>query len=381
LLDDTDAVAVSTFKPPLSLYDGLVTLTEGETVEREVLGSGDGRRARQSFELARKPLTHLPAPVATDPPLSTLRIFVDGIAWEERETFYGAGPNDRIFVVEHAADGTATVIFGDGRRGALLPTGTDNVFAPYRFSNALQQRQSIRETRAPLFAAALNPESRIGFVHPNVAGTVGYEDGRHALAGQFAAVRRPGVRVSGVSATPVRDARTPLFTADVITGRRGVESDAETLRAQARLTRRVDAVAELADDSAATAVVGVGRGVSTSRVPRVAGVTVRAAVDGCVDGRIDTDGSTHPRHALVRGQGTGGTCTAETARFADRALAVVVSACAGHEQGEHQGAQIQTINIRGGVSEEMTHFSGSRRSSWHAHRSPANMRSRGGLDG
>jgi hypothetical protein len=29
----------------------------------------------------------------------------------------------------------------------------------------------------------------------------------------------------------------------------------------------------------------------------------------------------------------------------------------------------------------MTHFSGSRRSSWHAHRSPANMRSRGGLDG
>jgi predicted phage baseplate assembly protein len=133
LLDDADAVAVSTFKAPLSLYDGLVTLTEGETVEREVLGSGDGRRARQSFELARKPLTHLPAPVATDPPLSTLRIFVDGIAWEERETFYGAGPNDRIFVVEHAADGTATVIFGDGRRGARLPTGTDNVVARYRF--------------------------------------------------------------------------------------------------------------------------------------------------------------------------------------------------------------------------------------------------------
>jgi predicted phage baseplate assembly protein len=133
LLDDAAAVAVSTFKPPLSLYDGLVTLTEGETVEREVLGSGDGRRARQSFELARKPLTHLPAPIATDPPLSTLRIFVDGIAWEERETFYGAGPNDRIFVVEHAADGTATVIFGDGRRGARLPTGTDNVVARYRF--------------------------------------------------------------------------------------------------------------------------------------------------------------------------------------------------------------------------------------------------------
>lgn len=133
MLDDADAVAVSTFKPPLSLYDGLVTLTEGETVEREVLGSGDGRRARQSFELARKPLTHLPAPVATDPPVSTLRIFVDGIAWEERETFYGAGPNERVFVVEHAADGTATVIFGDGRRGARLPTGTDNVVARYRF--------------------------------------------------------------------------------------------------------------------------------------------------------------------------------------------------------------------------------------------------------
>jgi hypothetical protein len=246
---------------------------------------------------------------------------------------------------------------------------------------AVQQRHPIREPR-PLLAAALNPKWRIGFVHPNVAWPINNpEDRRHALASQFAAVRCPGVWVSGVSSTPVLDARTPLFTADVITSRRGVESDAETLRAQARLTRRVDAVAELADGSAATAVVRVRRGVSTSCVPRVAGVPHRPAVDRGVDASIDTDGSTHARHALVVGRVTGRADAAKTSRFADRALSVVVSACAGYEQCEHEGAHHQTINIRSEVSEEMTHFSGFRRSIWHAHSSPANTRPRGGLDG
>mgnify|MGYP000854698378 CR=1 FL=1 len=199
----------------------------------------------------------------------------------------------------------------------------------------LRQGPFVRKPAPGLLAAALNPERSIGLVDLNIARSVKYAVRRHALAAQFAAVRCPGVRVSGVSAAPVLDARTPLFTADVITGRRGVESDAKAVCAQAGLTRRVDALAKLADDSAATAVVGVGRGVSTSRVPRVAGVTVRAAVGGCVDGRIDTDGSAHPRHALVVERGTGRSDAAKTARFADWALSVVVSAC-GHERHTNQ---------------------------------------------
>jgi hypothetical protein len=210
---------------------------------------------------------------------------------------------------------------------------------------AVQQRRPSREPR-PLLAAALNPKGRIGFVHPNVAWPINNpKDRRHALASQFAAVRCPGVRVSGVSAAPVLDARTPLFTTDVITGRRCVESDAKAVCAQAGLTRRVDAVAELADDSAPTAVVRVRRGVPTSRVPRVAGVPLRAAIDSSVDGRIDTDSSTHPRHALVVERGTGRSDAAKAARFADRALSVVVSAC-GHERNTNQdcGREKTTLN-------------------------------------
>jgi predicted phage baseplate assembly protein len=43
-----------------------------------------------------------------------------------------AGPEDRVYVVRIDDDSRATVIFGDGERGARLPTGQENVRARYR---------------------------------------------------------------------------------------------------------------------------------------------------------------------------------------------------------------------------------------------------------
>ena len=211
--------------------------------------------------------------------------------------------------------------------------------------NARQKRRSMREPMAPLLAAALNPKRAVCLVHLNVARTVVDEDGRHALAVGVRTVNSKGEWVPGVCATFVLDACAPLFTTDVITGRCRVEADAKTLCTQARLTRRVDAVAEPAEVPAAAAVVGVRRGVSTSSVPCVTRVTIRAAIDHGVDGPVDTDGSTHSRDALVVGRGTGRSDAAKTARFADRALSVVVSAC-GHERHTNQdcGREKTTLN-------------------------------------
>ena len=48
-----------------TVYGNVVVASHGETVEREVLGSGDPGQANQTFVLARAPLTYLPAATST----------------------------------------------------------------------------------------------------------------------------------------------------------------------------------------------------------------------------------------------------------------------------------------------------------------------------
>ena len=51
-------------------------------------------------------------------------------AWLQQHT--DLKPGDRVFILRLDEDGAAHVIFGDGIRGARLPTGQDNVEAIYR---------------------------------------------------------------------------------------------------------------------------------------------------------------------------------------------------------------------------------------------------------
>ncbi|WP_433305763.1 putative baseplate assembly protein [Actinoplanes sp. CA-030573] len=108
----------------------IVPATNGETVA-QVLGSGDAEQPGQTFTLSRSPLTWLPDP---DPrgAASTLAVRVDGVAASEADDFVDAGPADRVFVSGTGADGRTSVTFGDGVRGARLPTGVENVSATYR---------------------------------------------------------------------------------------------------------------------------------------------------------------------------------------------------------------------------------------------------------
>jgi len=112
------------------LNANVVTATHGETVAREVLGSGTGR-ADQRFRLRRPPVTHLSAPTGTGA-RSTLEVRVDGVRWDEAESLVDAGPRDERYVTRRADDGTTVVIFGDGVNGARPPTGAENVSVDYR---------------------------------------------------------------------------------------------------------------------------------------------------------------------------------------------------------------------------------------------------------
>lgn len=108
----------------------VVRATHGKTVASEVLGSGDGSRSFQAFALRQPPLTYVSS--VTGGTESTLTVRVGGVRWDPVASTYGHGPDERIYVPRIDDEGVTTILFGDGRNGARLPTGTENVTASYR---------------------------------------------------------------------------------------------------------------------------------------------------------------------------------------------------------------------------------------------------------
>ena len=104
--------------------------THGETVH-QLLGSGRAATAFQRFTLAHDPLTYLQS---ADPSGTTaaLQVRVNDVRWDEAPTLYAAGSTDRAYAVRNDEQGRTYVQFGDGGRGARLPSGSNNVRARYR---------------------------------------------------------------------------------------------------------------------------------------------------------------------------------------------------------------------------------------------------------
>ncbi|GAB4180472.1 MAG: hypothetical protein Fur006_14630 [Coleofasciculaceae cyanobacterium] len=130
---------VLTLKQPLQYsYDpttvtisaNVALATHGETVQ-EVVGSGNGAIANQSFTLQKPPLTYISANTATGAK-STLEVRVNNVLWQEVPSLYGLTAKDQNYMLRIEDDGTTNVIFGDGQEGARLPTGEENVTAQYR---------------------------------------------------------------------------------------------------------------------------------------------------------------------------------------------------------------------------------------------------------
>ena len=114
----------------VKIYGNVVKATHGET-RQEILGSGDGSKALQSFELKHFPLTHVSAsnPTGVD---RTLEVFVNDIKWHETDTLAGLERNARRFITETDDEDKTKITFGNGKEGARLPTGIENVRALYR---------------------------------------------------------------------------------------------------------------------------------------------------------------------------------------------------------------------------------------------------------
>ncbi|MFL6284926.1 MAG: putative baseplate assembly protein [Pyrinomonadaceae bacterium] len=147
------------------IYGNVVRATHGET-RTEVLGSGDASKAMQSFTLKQSPLTYVSAPTASGVE-STLKVRVNDVLWRETDTLAGLTPLDREYVTKADEAGATTVVFGNGRDGARLPTGNENVRAIYRSGigkgGNLKARQINQPTTKPLgVKEVVNPLAATG---------------------------------------------------------------------------------------------------------------------------------------------------------------------------------------------------------------------------
>lgn len=115
----------------VTIYGNVADATNGQTVG-EVLGSGDGTQAFQSFTLSQSPLTYLAAATPAGAQ-STLTVTVNEIEWQEADNLPALGPNDHSYITQTDDSAVTSVIFGNGEEGARLPTGSSNIKATYRY--------------------------------------------------------------------------------------------------------------------------------------------------------------------------------------------------------------------------------------------------------
>ncbi len=119
----------------------VVAANHGET-RSEAIGSGNAALAFQILELSGNPLTYVSSAGSTtsggsNGRTSTLELRVNDILWKEAPDFSHAASSDRIFQQTMDNDGNVSLTFGDGKTGARLPTGSNNVSATYRVGTGL----------------------------------------------------------------------------------------------------------------------------------------------------------------------------------------------------------------------------------------------------
>jgi predicted phage baseplate assembly protein len=112
------------------VHANVALASHGESVS-QILGAGNGSLAFQRFELKQLPLTYRAAANEIGA-AGELTVRVGDIAWTERPMMFGAGPCEHAFTLSTDEQGRDFVVFGDGVRGARLPSGGNNVLAAYR---------------------------------------------------------------------------------------------------------------------------------------------------------------------------------------------------------------------------------------------------------
>ena len=181
LISNTNG-ALLTIAPPLPaplkrgtvvVHANVALATHGESAS-QILGAGDASKSFQRFELKRLPLTYRSASNETGAD-SELSVRIGDVEWAEKPTLFGSTPADRAYALSVDEQGKSWVVFGDGGRGARLPSGVNNVRARYRQGlgregNVGSDKLTQLMTRPLGLKSVSNPLAAQGGTDPEPAG-------------------------------------------------------------------------------------------------------------------------------------------------------------------------------------------------------------------
>ncbi|MEM6791396.1 MAG: hypothetical protein AAF715_28015 [Myxococcota bacterium] len=224
------AVSAGTFKlGNLRVLGNVGQVSHGKTV-REVLGGSDGTSPHQRFSLRKTPLTIVPSREGGTP---ALEVWIDQIRWQRTTTFETAHDQDRVYMLERDEQGTVTVLFGDGRKGAIPSAGKKHIEAIYRIGigvdgdadtglvNGIKKAHPVLETASNPMPVRGGVESADGeAIRAEATGLVktldravsikDYED----LALTYAGVHRARAHAMQLPGTSVRGVRLVVANVD-----------------------------------------------------------------------------------------------------------------------------------------------------------------------
>ena len=201
ILPDQGLGLAAPMTPPVTAYGNIVRATRGESAPWEVLGVGNGAVARQSFSLKKKPLTYMPGP---EEPLSTLRVYVDGVLWPEVRSFYGRKPEEEVYIARQDDQDVTTITFNPRLRTGAL------VAASYRFGAGLASPPagSIKQIAKPVegLRGVRNPIAAFGGDDREAASGLRVYAPRSALL-LGRAISLPDMEAAAITTGGVRAAR------------------------------------------------------------------------------------------------------------------------------------------------------------------------------
>jgi Baseplate J-like protein len=151
----------------LKLFGNVARVSHGRTVE-ETVGGSDGVSAFQRFALSEAPLTVLQGVSGGEP---ELEVRVDDVLWTRVQDFADSGPDDRHYRSVTDEELVTSLVFGDGRNGAVPPSGRKNIAAVYRVglgrAGDVEPRRLSRLKRAhPLLDRVVNVTAISGGAEP-----------------------------------------------------------------------------------------------------------------------------------------------------------------------------------------------------------------------
>lgn len=163
--------------PRVTVFGNIVEATQGKRQRDVILGNGDARESFQTFKIPKAPLTYLSVAGATPPETPELEIWVSERRWTRVASLFGRGDKETVYVVREDAGGDSWVQFGDGKTGARLPSGLNNVVASWRIG--VNAHGLLKESTTPQADGKLERLDKIRL--PGlVAGGASAETGGHA---------------------------------------------------------------------------------------------------------------------------------------------------------------------------------------------------------